>query len=74
MLRVRKLKKNASEYEKAPSALSMHECLVWKEVEELLSASTKDIANHLYAQLVMSPLLGSQHVDAGVQLVSAHNF
>ncbi|XP_071704871.1 inositol-pentakisphosphate 2-kinase-like [Rutidosis leptorrhynchoides] len=74
VLRVRKHKKNASEYEKAPSALCKHECLVWKDVEELLSAPTKDIANHMYAQLVMCPLLGSQYVDAGVRVMVTKEF
>lgn len=66
VLRVRKVKRNGSEFEKAPSALSTHECLVWERVGDLLSASTKDIVNHMYAKHVMSPLLGSQHVDPGV--------
>nr|XP_043613161.1 inositol-pentakisphosphate 2-kinase-like [Erigeron canadensis] len=74
VLRVRKLKRNASEYEKAPSVLSKHECLIWKDVGELLSAPTKDVANHMYAQLVMCPLLGSQHVDAGVRVMVSKEF
>ncbi|KAK1407974.1 hypothetical protein QVD17_39602 [Tagetes erecta] len=74
VLRVRKLRTNEVEYEKAPPALSEHERLIWKEVGELLSASTKDIANHMYARLVLSPLLGSQHVDAGVRVLVTKEF
>lgn len=74
VLRVQKVKRNESEYEKAPSALSKHECLVWKETGDLLSASTKDIANHIYVQQVMCPLLGSQHIDAGVRVQVTREF
>ncbi|KAI3523835.1 hypothetical protein L1887_02276 [Cichorium endivia] len=80
VLRVRKVKRNGSEFDKPPSALSTHECLIWEGVGDLLSASTKDIVNHMYAKHVMSPLLGSQHVDPGVRvhvtkefLESVHN-
>ncbi|XP_024964222.1 inositol-pentakisphosphate 2-kinase-like isoform X1 [Cynara cardunculus var. scolymus] len=74
VLRVQKVKRNGSEYEKAPPALSKHECLVWKETRDLLSASTKDIGNHIYAQQVMCPLLGSQHIDAGVRVQVTREF
>ncbi|KAL7594363.1 hypothetical protein Lser_V15G29883 [Lactuca serriola] len=74
VLRVRKVKRNGSEFEKAPSALSTHECLVWERVGDLLSASTKDIVNHMYAKHVMSPLLGSQHVDPGVRVQVTKEF
>ncbi|KAL4590731.1 hypothetical protein LXL04_003673 [Taraxacum kok-saghyz] len=74
VLRVRKVKRNGTECEKAPSALSVHECLVWEGVGDLLSASTKDIVNHMYAKHVMSPLLGPQHVDAGVRVQVTKEF
>ncbi|KAI3825493.1 hypothetical protein L1987_06983 [Smallanthus sonchifolius] len=74
VVRVRKLRKNEPENEEASSALSGHERLVWKEVGELLSASTKDIANHMYAQHVLCPLLGSRHVDAGVRVLVTKEF
>ena len=47
-------------------ALSPHECLIWKEVHELISSSDKEIAGQLYVDHVMKPLLGSKYVDAGV--------
>ncbi|KAI3717650.1 hypothetical protein L1987_69404 [Smallanthus sonchifolius] len=74
VVRVRKLRKNEPVNEEASSALSGHERLVWKEVGELLSSSTKDIANHMYAQHVVCPLLGSQHVDAGVRVLVTKEF
>ncbi|KAI3707746.1 hypothetical protein L6452_26375 [Arctium lappa] len=74
VLRVQKVKRKESEYEKA---LSKHEYLVWKETgggDVFLSASTKDIANHIYVQQVMCPLLGSQHIDAGVRVEVTREF
>lgn len=41
-------------------------------VFDLLSAPTREIAEHLYVQDVMSPLLGSNHVDAGGMFVLYH--
>ncbi|MFS7962660.1 putative inositol-pentakisphosphate 2-kinase [Helianthus anomalus] len=77
VLRVRKLKKKKdSEGPAAAAALSEHERLVWKDVggQQLLSAPTKDIANHAYAQFVLCPLLVSQHVDAGVRVLVTKEF
>ena len=44
----------------------MDERRLWKETEELVSAPTRKIADQLYVQRVLRPLLGSGHVDAGV--------
>lgn len=44
----------------------MHECHLWKNVNELVSAPSKEIADHIFVQRVMCPLLGSKYVDAGV--------
>ncbi|KAJ0548763.1 putative inositol-pentakisphosphate 2-kinase [Helianthus annuus] len=75
VLRVRKIKKK-KDSEGPAAALSEHERLVWKDVggQQLLSAPTKDIANHAYAQFVLCPLLGSQHVDAGVRVLVTKEF
>ena len=48
------------------SVLTEEERLLWRNVEELVTSPTKEIAEQIYTQLVMSPLLGSKHVDAGV--------
>jgi hypothetical protein len=47
-------------------ALTPHERLIWKDVNELISSSDKEIAGQLYVDHVMKPLLGSKYVDAGV--------
>lgn len=55
-------------------ALTRDECLVWKETEELVSAPTQELAEQLYVQYVISPLLGSEHVDAGIQVPVSQDF
>ena len=47
-----------------------HESLLWGKFEGIVSAPTKEIAEHVYVQKVMCPLLGSEHVDAGVRYSS----
>ncbi|MBN8157036.1 hypothetical protein J0J30_23865 [Vibrio vulnificus] len=42
------------------------EKILWKESEEMISSPSKEIAEQLYVQHVMAPLLGPKHVDAGV--------
>ncbi|XP_071704263.1 inositol-pentakisphosphate 2-kinase-like [Rutidosis leptorrhynchoides] len=74
VLRVQKVKRNGTNCEEISSALSVHECLLWKEDCELLSAPTREIAEHLYVQNVMSPLLGSNHVDAGIRVLVSRDF
>ncbi|KAI7755417.1 hypothetical protein M8C21_027724, partial [Ambrosia artemisiifolia] len=75
VLRVRKIRKKQSEGPSASAvALSEDERLIWKDVGHLLSAPTKDVANHAYAQFVLCPLLGSHHVDAGVRVLVTKEF
>ncbi|XP_023741555.1 inositol-pentakisphosphate 2-kinase isoform X1 [Lactuca sativa] len=74
VLRVQKVKRNGTNYEEVPSDLSVHEGLFWNEDCDLLSAPTREIAEHLYVQHVMSPRLGSNHVDAGVRVLVSRDF
>ncbi|XP_076893121.1 inositol-pentakisphosphate 2-kinase-like [Bidens hawaiensis] len=74
VLRVQKVKKNGISCEELSSDLSVHEVLLWKEDCDLLSAPTREIAEHLYVQHVMRPLLGSNHVDAGVRVLVSSDF
>ncbi|KAI3788741.1 hypothetical protein L2E82_01514 [Cichorium intybus] len=74
VLRVQKVKRNGTNCEEVPSDLSIHEGLLWNGDCDLLSAPTREIAEHLYVQHVMSPLLGSNHVDAGVRVLVSRNF
>lgn len=62
-----KVSTTGSECENALTALTIQECLLWKEIDDLVLAPTREIAEHLYVQNVMCPLLGSDHVDSGVR-------
>ncbi|KAA8528670.1 hypothetical protein F0562_036025 [Nyssa sinensis] len=65
VLRIQKSVRNGFKCEDGPSALTMHECLLWEDTKDLVSAPTKEIAEQQYVQHVMIPLLGPEHVDAG---------
>jgi len=54
---------------RSPSALTAHECLLWKDVHEFISSPDSEIASQIFVQHVMKPLLGSKYVDAGVCVV-----
>lgn len=71
VLRIQKAPRNGSpryvsETKDGHSSLTLDECRLWKETEDLVSAPTREIAEQLYVQHVITPLLGPGHVDAGV--------
>lgn len=65
-MRLRKAPKSGSQVEKSHAVLTEHECLLWKDVDELVLSSDKETVMKLFVQHVMKPLLGSQYVDSGV--------
>jgi len=73
VMRIRKAPRSGAEAMaiRSPSALTAHERLLWKDVDELVSSPDKEIASQLFVHHVMKPLLGSQFVDAGVCVVLA---
>lgn len=71
VLRVRKITRNGTEYDNGLSGLSKQECLLW---DELISAPSREMAEHLYIKNVLSPLLGSDNVDAGVRVFVGKEF
>lgn len=71
VLRIQKVSNSGSECENGHTVLTKHECLLWGEFEGIVSAPTREIADHVYVQKVICPLLGSEHVDAGIR-VPAH--
>lgn len=73
VLRIRKVPRNGSEYN-GDSALTTHECLLWGELEGIVSEPTREIIDQLYVQQVMCPLLGSKHVDAGIRVLVSREF
>lgn len=68
MLRIQKASRKV-----APGSeqwLNGHERLIWKDNPDILSSPSKEIAQQMFVQNVMTPRLGSQHIDAGVCLFS----
>lgn len=63
---MQKIPQNGSNGITGSSVFSAHELLLWKDHKDLILAPTREIAARLYLVHVMSPLLGSKHVDAGV--------
>ncbi|KAK6784370.1 hypothetical protein RDI58_017825 [Solanum bulbocastanum] len=68
VLRIQKVPRNESESGHDYSGLNKQECLLWEEFNEIVSAPTREIAQHYFVQHVMCPLLGSRHVDGGTSI------
>ncbi|XP_058224769.1 inositol-pentakisphosphate 2-kinase-like isoform X1 [Rhododendron vialii] len=66
--------RNGYDSEDGHSALMNDECLLWRETEDLVSAPTREIGKQLYVQHVISPLLGYEHVDAGIRVFLSKEF
>ncbi|XP_020959306.1 inositol-pentakisphosphate 2-kinase isoform X3 [Arachis ipaensis] len=60
VMRIRKAPKNSKHGLKSTITVTAHELLLWKDVNELVSSSEKDIIDQLYVEHVMMPLLGSK--------------
>ncbi|KAF7140690.1 hypothetical protein RHSIM_Rhsim06G0029700 [Rhododendron simsii] len=79
VLRIQKAPRNGSpryvsETKDGHSSLTSDECRLWKETEDLVSAPTREIAEQLYVQHVITPLLGPGHVDAGIRVRVSRDF
>ncbi|PSS31320.1 Inositol-pentakisphosphate 2-kinase [Actinidia chinensis var. chinensis] len=79
VLRIQKAPRNGSprfgsDSEDGHSSLTTDECLLWKETKDLVSAPTRKIAEQLYVQHVITPLLGSGHVDPGIRVLVTREF
>lgn len=44
----------------------MHERRLWKDLEDIVSSPNRELVSQMFVRNVMSPLLGSKYVDAGV--------
>lgn len=66
VLRIQKIPQNGSYGINGSSVFSAHELLLWEDYKDLILSPNREIAAQLYLERVMSPLLGSKHVDAGV--------
>ncbi|EPS63025.1 hypothetical protein M569_11760, partial [Genlisea aurea] len=75
VLRIQKIATNGSEYENGQhSSLTTHECLMWGDLEGIVSAPTMEEAEQMYVQEVLCPLLGAEHVDAGIRVLVSKEF
>ncbi|KAL2901098.1 Inositol-pentakisphosphate 2-kinase [Bienertia sinuspersici] len=74
VIRVQKVPTDVSDDEIRRSVLSKHECNLWKDVGDIVTSPRKDIAEQLYVQCVMVPLLGSEFVDPGVRILVSRAF
>ncbi|CAA0843407.1 Inositol-pentakisphosphate 2-kinase family protein, partial [Striga hermonthica] len=74
VLRVPKVPNKGSECENGHSPLTKLEHILWGEFEGIVSARNREIAEQLYVQKVMCPLLGFEHVDAGIRLIVSKEF
>ncbi|XP_057965131.1 inositol-pentakisphosphate 2-kinase-like [Malania oleifera] len=74
VLRIQKVPRKKSQCASNTSVLSVYECRLWKDANDIVSSPTKDIAGQLYVQNVMSPLLGSKHVDSGMRVRVSRDF
>ncbi|XP_019152349.1 PREDICTED: inositol-pentakisphosphate 2-kinase-like isoform X1 [Ipomoea nil] len=74
ILRIQKVPTNGCEYENGHPGLTVHEIHLWKDVKDLVSAPTREIAEHFFVQQVMCPFLGPEHVDAGIHILVSREF
>ncbi|XP_062097386.1 inositol-pentakisphosphate 2-kinase-like [Humulus lupulus] len=74
VLRIQKVARNKSKPDKSLTALALHERLVWKEIEDIVSAPTRELAGHKFLEHVISPLLGSKYVDVGKRVMVSREF
>ncbi|KAG9148974.1 hypothetical protein Leryth_010585 [Lithospermum erythrorhizon] len=74
VLRIQKTPRNKSDYENHHAALTIFECLLWKDTEDLVASTTREIAEQLYVKHVICPLLGREHVDAGIRVIVSRGF
>ncbi|KZV16053.1 inositol-pentakisphosphate 2-kinase-like [Dorcoceras hygrometricum] len=74
VLRIQKVSRNGSNYGNGHSALTNHEYVLWGGVTGIASAPTREIVEQLYVQQIMCPLLGSEHVDAGIRINVSREF
>lgn len=77
VLRVQKAspdKPNCSSLEKDAPLLSVEEQVLWSELQEVVASNSKEILAQGYAQHVIGPLLGSDHVDPGTRVCVSKEF
>ncbi|RXH73242.1 hypothetical protein DVH24_012926 [Malus domestica] len=74
VMRLQKARINGSKASNSPTALTAHELLLWKDMDDIVATSNKELASQLYVKHIMSPLLGSAYVDAGMRVPVSREF
>ncbi|PQQ16108.1 inositol-pentakisphosphate 2-kinase-like [Prunus yedoensis var. nudiflora] len=74
VMRLQKAPINGSKFMNSPTALTVHERLLWKDTEDIVATSNKELACQLFVKHIMSPLLGSTHVDSGMRVPASKEF
>ncbi|VVA19687.1 PREDICTED: inositol-pentakisphosphate [Prunus dulcis] len=74
VMRLQKAPINGSKSMNSPTELTMHERLLWKDTEDIVATSNKELACQLFVKHIMSPLLGSTHVDSGMRVPASKEF
>ncbi|CAB4296282.1 unnamed protein product [Prunus armeniaca] len=74
VMRLQKAPVNGSKSMNSPTALTVHERLLWKDTEDIVATSNKELACQLFVKHIMSPLLGSTYVDSGMRVPASKEF
>ncbi|OVA00539.1 Inositol-pentakisphosphate 2-kinase [Macleaya cordata] len=74
VIRIQKVPRSRQQCKIVTSVFSIHENILWKDSIDLVSCTSKENAGQLFVLNVMIPLLGSEHVDAGVHVLVSREF
>ncbi|XP_077244310.1 inositol-pentakisphosphate 2-kinase IPK1-like [Tasmannia lanceolata] len=74
VIRVQKALKNEPQSTNTDLILSVDESMLWADKQELITSTSKEILGQRFALHVMSPLLGSKHVDPGMCVLVSREF
>lgn len=66
VLRVEKIQKGATRSAEECEVLTVHEKLVWAAIGELVESTSTKVIQQAFVTTVLNPLLGTEHMDAGV--------
>ncbi|XWS25801.1 hypothetical protein CRYUN_Cryun27aG0098700 [Craigia yunnanensis] len=74
VMRIQKSQRKGKSGVNGNGTLTTHERLLWRENKELTASPNDETVEQLYVKHVMSPLLGSKHVDAGMRVIVTKEF
>lgn len=75
VMRIQKAARNGHHSVNGHGEFTAHERLLWGEIKELLpSTNCREIVEQLFVKHVIGPLLGPEHVDAGMRVPVTKKF